>query len=37
MHMVNVISKRTRLCFGDAIIDESHMKGSMRLYTMNSH
>ena len=36
MHMLNVISKRTKPSSRDAIMDESHMKGSIRLYTMNS-
>jgi len=36
MHMLNVISKRTRPSSRDAILDEPHMKESMRLYAMNS-
>ena len=37
MHMLNVIAKRTIPSSRDAIMDESHMKESMRLYVMNSH
>jgi len=37
MHMLNAISKRTRPSSRDAILDESHMKESTRLYAMNSH
>jgi len=37
MHMPNVISKRIRPSSIDAIMDVLHMKGSMRLYAMNSH
>ena len=35
--MLNVISKITKPSSRDAIMDELHMKGSMRLYAMNSH
>jgi len=35
MHMLNVISKRIKLSSRDAIMDESHIKGSMKLYVMN--
>ena len=35
--MLNAISKRTRPSSSDAILDESHMKESTRIYTMNSH
>jgi len=31
MHMLNVISKRTKPSSRDAMMDESHMKGSLRL------
>jgi len=37
MHMLNVISNKTRPRSRDAIMIESHMKGSMRLYAINSH
>jgi len=37
MHVLNAISKRTRPSSRYAILDESHMKESMRLYAMNSH
>ena len=36
MHMLNVISKRTKSSSRDAIMDESHKKGDMILYVMNS-
>ena len=36
MHMLNVISKRTKPSSRDAMMDESHMKGSMRLYVIDS-
>jgi len=36
MHMLNVISKRTKPSSGGAMMDESHMKGSMRLYVIDS-
>ena len=32
MHMLNVISKRTKSSSRDAMMDESHKKGSVRLY-----
>ena len=35
--MLKAISKRTRPSSRDAILDESHMKGMMRLYAINSH
>ena len=35
--MLHVISKRTKPSPRDAIMDKAHMKGNMRLYTMNSH
>jgi len=35
--MQNAISKKTRPSSSDAILDESHMKESTRLYTVNSH
>jgi len=37
MHMLNAISKRITPSSRDAILDELHMKGSTRLYAMNSH
>ena len=36
MQMLNVISKRTRPGSRDAMVDESHTKGNVRLYVMNS-
>jgi len=36
MQMLNVISKRTRPSSRDAMVDESHTKGNVRLYVMNS-
>ena len=33
----NAISKRIRPSSRDAILDESHMKKSTRLYAINSH
>jgi len=37
MHMLNVISKKTRPSSRDAILGESHMKENIRLYAMDSH
>jgi len=34
--MLNVISKRTEPSSRDAMMDESHKKGSMRLYAIDS-
>jgi len=36
MHILNAILKRTRPGSRDAVKDKSHIKGSMRLYAMNS-
>jgi len=36
MHMLNVISKRTEPSSRDAMIDESHKKGSVRLYAIEN-
>jgi len=36
MHMLNVISNRIEPTFKDAMMDESHKKGSMRLYAIDS-
>ena len=35
MHMLNVISKRTKPSSRDAMMDESHKKGNMRLYAID--
>jgi len=36
MHVLNVISKKTKPSSRDVIMYESHIKGSMRLYATNS-
>ena len=35
--MLNVVLNQTVPSSRDTIIDESHMKGGMRLYAINSH